>query len=727
MNPRIPNDTVNWAQIWDTVSSGLILIDADGTVRLWNDWVADHSGIPAASALGHPLESLFAKEASQAFKDAIQNALAHKLPIVLSHALHRAPLPLYPLPFTPQQQRLQQSITITPLTDHNRFHCLVQIADASIWLTRENMLAEQSERQKRMAQRLRVLFEQASVGVAEIDTATGRFLQVNHKYSDIVGYDQEEMLALDFMAITHPDDLAPDLAKMARLTRGELREFTLEKRLLHKNGSTVWVDLSVSPLWGPGESPTQHIAIVKDITERMQAEMERRNALTLLTDVINTTPDFIFVKDRDLRTILCNNVFAQSIGKTPRDMIGHTDIENGWDPELVQGNPAKGIRGFETDDREVLHGRTIHIPAEPVSVGGEILTFETDKVPLLSDTGEVMGVLGIARDITARKQAETKIAQTIERLNLATSAAQLGVWDWDIANNVLVWDDRMFALFGLQREEVSDSHDAWLASVHPDDQARCETALLQALRKEQPYEVEFRIRWPNGNERVIKSVAKVGWDTDGTPLRVTGVNVDITEQKLAEQRILQMAFHDMLTGLPNRRLLQDRIAQALAHARRNKNKIAVLFIDLDHFKPINDLMGHDAGDLLLKEVAARLSASVRAEDTVARQGGDEFIVLLSKITNAQDAEAVAGKILARLTEPFQIKGKELQIGGSLGIALFPSDGEDADTLLKNSDTAMYYAKQNGRNNYQLYRAGMNKLATEGHSIQAQSAPDILHQ
>lgn len=716
MNPRLPNDTFNWTQIWDTVHSGLILIDAEGAVLLWNDWVADHSGIPAASALGQPLLSLFAEETNAAFKAAIQSVLAQKLPIVLSHALHRSPLPLYPLPLTAHKEtRLQQSITITPLTDHSRLHCLVQITDASIWLTRENMLAEQSERQTRMAQRLRVLFDQASVGVAEIDTATGRFLQVNHKYSEIVGYDQEEMLGLDFMTLTHPDDLAQDLAQMERLTRGELREFTLEKRLRHKDGSTIWVDLSVSPLWGPGEPPTQHIAIVKDITERMQAEMERRNALTLLTDVINTTPDFIFVKDRDLRTILCNNVFAQSIGKTPSDMIGHTDIENGWDPELVQGNPAKGIRGFEPDDREVLRGRAIHIPAEPVPVNGEILTFETHKVPLFSDTGEVMGVLGIARDITARKQAETKIAQTIERLNLATSAAQLGVWDWDIANNVLVWDDRMFALFGLQREQVSDAHDAWLAGVHPDDEARCETALLQALRKEKPYEVEFRIRWPNGTERVIKSVATVGLGTDGTPLRVTGVNADITEQKLAEQRILQMAFHDMLTGLPNRRLLEDRIAQALAQARRNKNKVAVLFIDLDHFKPINDLMGHDAGDLLLKEVAARLTASVRAEDTVARQGGDEFIVLLSKIANAQDAEAVAGKILARLTEPFQIKGKELQIGGSLGIALFPSDGEDAETLMKNSDTAMYYAKQNGRNNYQLYQAGMNKLATKGHS------------
>lgn len=183
------------------------------------------------------------------------------------------------------------------------------------------------------------------------------------------------------------------------------------------------------------------------------------------------------------------------------------------------------------------------------------------------------------------------------------------------------------------------------------------------------------------------------------------------ENRLSDNRVMEMATHDALTHLPNRRLLQDHIALAIAHGHRNQNQVAVLFIDLDHFKIINDTRGHGVGDLLLKEIAARLTAVVRSEDTVARQGGDDFIVLLANIAVAQDAGTVAQKILDVLIQPFQINGKELHIGGSIGIALFPSDGEDVDTLLKNSDIALYHAKQNGHNGYQFFAPEMSKQVT----------------
>ncbi len=177
---------------------------------------------------------------------------------------------------------------------------------------------------------------------------------------------------------------------------------------------------------------------------------------------------------------------------------------------------------------------------------------------------------------------------------------------------------------------------------------------------------------------------------------------DITERKQAEQRIAHLANHDALTDLPNRHLLQDRIRQALIHARRNGSQGAVLFIDLDKFKIINDSMGHDIGDLLLKEVAQRLVSSLRSQDTVARQGGDEFVVVLHSVANARDAGATTQKLLDALLLPYQLKGKELNISASIGIVVFPGDGEDADTLLKHSDTAMYQAKEAGRNNYQFF-------------------------
>lgn len=188
------------------------------------------------------------------------------------------------------------------------------------------------------------------------------------------------------------------------------------------------------------------------------------------------------------------------------------------------------------------------------------------------------------------------------------------------------------------------------------------------------------------------------------------------EGKEAEKRIIEMATHDALTGLPNRYLLRDRIEQVLVHDTRLQKQMAVLFIDLDHFKTINDSLGHEMGDLLLKAVANRLKSCVRNEDTVARQGGDEFIVVLNSIAESLDAAKVSQKILDSLALPFYIHSNELHIDGSIGIAVFPDDGVNAETLLKNSDNAMYHAKKNGRNNYQFFTDELNKSAYERHIL-----------
>lgn len=191
---------------------------------------------------------------------------------------------------------------------------------------------------------------------------------------------------------------------------------------------------------------------------------------------------------------------------------------------------------------------------------------------------------------------------------------------------------------------------------------------------------------------------------------------DISESKEAEQRINHIASHDSLTNLPNRTLLQDRIEQTLVHNRRRKQQAAILFIDLDKFKVINDTLGHDFGDAVLQETASRLVAEVRSEDTVARQGGDEFIILLSDISNPEDASHIAQKLIETLLNPYYIQSKELYIGASIGIAVFPDDGEDMSTLLKNSDIAMYHAKETGRGNYQFYSEKMNSQASKKQAL-----------
>jgi len=186
--------------------------------------------------------------------------------------------------------------------------------------------------------------------------------------------------------------------------------------------------------------------------------------------------------------------------------------------------------------------------------------------------------------------------------------------------------------------------------------------------------------------------------------------MNITERKMAEQRVAHMAHHDALTGLPNRVLLRDRIQQAIAHAHRGATMVAVLFLDLDRFKTINDSLGHQLGDRLLQSVASRILVCVREGDTVSRVGGDEFVIVVPGIASSADASSVAGKILEVLMSSFHLHGNDLHVAASIGISLYPADGDDAETLMRNADTAMYHAKDMGRGNYQFFTQHMNVAA-----------------
>ena len=340
---------------------------------------------------------------------------------------------------------------------------------------------------------------------------------------------------------------------------------------------------------------------------------------------------------------------------------------------------------------------------------GALYWVDSAVIPIASTPGKTDRYLSVSVDITAHKQKDLNLNERIKENNCLEQ-----IWnymDQDLSTEQICQSILKSLVLALQYPEMA------IAMIELGNRE-----FATAEHKEKPYHKISAKIMSNGE---LCGRLQVAYLQDLPFLLPYEQNLIDTiardlgrwyERKEAKQRIIQMATHDALTGLPNRLLLQDRIEQALVQDARNQRQIAVLFIDLDHFKTINDSLGHEIGDFLLKAVAERLLACVRNEDTVARQGGDEFIVVLNSIGESLDAAKVAQKILDSLGQPYHIHENELHIGGSIGIAIFPEDGTNAEALLKNSDIAMYYAKENGRNNYQFFTKELNKSAHERHTL-----------
>jgi len=318
----------------------------------------------------------------------------------------------------------------------------------------------------------------------------------------------------------------------------------------------------------------------------------------------------------------------------------------------------------------------------------------------------------IALDITERKRVFDALRESEERWKFALEGAGDGVWDWNVQEDKVVFSDRYKEMHGFSDEDIATNEEAWAQRIHPDDRERVAADIHAYLEGRTPsYINEHRVYCKDGSLKwVLARGMVVSRDADGKPLRMIGTHADITERKSVEERVHHLAHFDVLTDLPNRSLITDRLQQALILAKRNKARMAIMFLDLDNFKPVNDNYGHEIGDLLLQEVAKRLLDCVRESDTVARIGGDEFVVLLPTIEQEQDATVVAGKILHALNQPFEIGGRTLNISSSIGIAVYPEHGDDEKLLLINADIAMYHAKKQGRNNFKFYVQGMQGMS-----------------
>lgn len=292
-----------------------------------------------------------------------------------------------------------------------------------------------------------------------------------------------------------------------------------------------------------------------------------------------------------------------------------------------------------------------------------------------------------------------------ERFKRSQYFARIGTWDWDVDTDTLYWSDAIYGMFGFKTGEVTPSYALFCSCVHPDDRAKVRAGELRCLETGENHDEEYRVVWPDGTIRWLRETGNVVKNDHDATIKMMGVVRDITEEKASASYLQHLAHYDPLTGLPNRLVLEERLSKALEQARISATRVALVFVDLNGFKAINDHYGHAAGDRVLVTTATRLKRILRSTDTVARIGGDEFVVILQGLPpgiNLQDeARSICQKIFVELSPPVTIGNDQRHIGTSLGVAVFPDHAPSMDRLIHIADLAMYEAKRSGNNQYRL--------------------------
>ena len=439
---------------------------------------------------------------------------------------------------------------------------------------------------------------------------------------------------------------------------------------------------------------------------REQAERAVAESRRFFESVLNAIASPIVVKGEDHRFVAFNDAAVTFLGRPREWMIGKTDYD------LFSEERARFFQ--HTDELALASAKPVQYESV-YTVAGSKHTMLVRKSALARPDGSRVLVL-VMTDITQRQAAEDALRASEQRFRDVAEVAGEYVWENDLEGRFTYVSPKVVEVLGYGADDLLGHTAAEL--MPPGEADRVRAWFAEHMGEDRRFRnLEHQIVSKSGDTLWLQVSGVSTYDEQGRPTGHRGTTRDITQTKHSEARISYLATRDPLTELPNRLLFNDRVEQGLISARRAGDSLGVLFIDLDRFKNINDSLGHHVGDLLLKEVAGRMSACIRSGDTLARLGGDEFVIALEHLRKAEDAASVADKIIHAMSRPIDAGGKMLNTSCSIGISIFPNDAEDARTLMKNADTAMYHAKERGRNNFQFFSPDMNQRAVARHELE----------
>ncbi|MDP9193543.1 MAG: EAL domain-containing protein [Acidobacteriota bacterium] len=543
----------------------------------------------------------------------------------------------------------------------------------------------------RASERLyRQMFENNRAVKLLIDPESGAIVDVNMAACDYYGFTRDELLAMHVWDINvrGEDQVRLQLGRAASSERDYFQ-------FRHMLASGEIRDVEVYT--GPIEIGSRKLlfSIIHDITERKRAQKALQQSEEKYRVIFDYAPVGIYQSTRDGRLVTANETLARMLGYDSVDELLTKNLER--DIYLDSKQRDELIRRFEP------YAYANNVELQWKRKDGTAIWVQLNAHGVRSSHGSLF-FEGFVYDVSERKQVE----ELLKKQAAAITASMDGIGILNERLEFTYVNDSLARLFGY------GDHNMLIGSslcdlYEPQEQVRFITSVIPL--------VEQRGRWRGEATGLRRDGVNFPQEISLTAIGGSGSGMvcvvrDITERTYAEEQIKHLAYHDALTNLPNRLLFKDRLTVALSHAHREGARLAVLFLDLDRFKVINDSLGHNIGDQLLQAVAARVQSCVRDSDTVARLGGDEFTVLLPRLNRSDDAAPVASKIIEAVRYPFHIEGREFFITTSIGISLFPEDGTDAETLIKNADTAMYQAKELGRDNYQLFNALVNANALQ---------------